>query len=292
MSPQDLTLVIPTHNRRSALLHAVESVLTQQPAVAEVIVVCDHCDDGSSEALRALHHPTLRVIERQTGRPGASAARNAGVAAATTPWVMFLDDDDGLHPGAVQAVIGVLEQTPDADWFWGERCWVAEAGEPIKVERFDDCRIDPTQSSEPEHCSAAQAATSAGFGIRRSVLLDMGGFDESLHVSEDRDLVYRLLRRGHAGQRVGHCLVDHHVHRGKRLSDPDDTALLNACEQRVIDKNREYLSQHPDVLAMHLHRVASKQRHGGDMAAARNTVRQILEVKPLDWKAWRRRLTW
>lgn len=292
MSPQDLTLVIPTHNRCSALLHAVESVRTQQPAVAEVIVVCDHCDDGSSEALRALHHPTLRVIERQTGRPGASAARNAGVAAATTPWVMFLDDDDGLREGAIRAVTESMGRASDADWFWGARRWLNDNGEPIKIERSDDCRIDPAASSEIEHCAAAQAASSAGLGVRSSVLLDIGGFDDALRVSEDRDLVYRLLQRGHVGQRVGHCLVNHHVHSGERLSDTGDAELFNACEQRVIDKNRDYLSQHPDVLAMHLHRVASKQRHGGDMAAARNTVRQILEVKPLDWKAWRRRLTW
>lgn len=292
MSPQDLTLVIPTHNRRDAVLHAVETALAQRPGFAEVIVVCDHCSDASPEALLALDHPSLRVIDRQQGSCGASATRNTGAEAARTPWVMFLDDDDGLHPGAVEAVIGVLASTPDVDWFWGERCWVADRGEPIKIERFDDCRIDPTQAAEPEHYSAAQAATSAGFGIRRSVLLEMGGFDESLHVSEDRDLVYRLLRQGHAGQRVGHCLVDHHIHEGKRLSDPADIGVTNACEQRVIDKNRDYLSQHPEVMAMHLHRVASKQRHGGDMASARDTVRQILDVKPLDWKAWRRRLTW
>ncbi|MFI1801532.1 glycosyltransferase family 2 protein [Streptomyces sp. NPDC020379] len=86
---------------------AVRSALAQGPAVAEVIAVDDASTDGTGPLLDALAagEPRLRVIHRAVNSGGCGAPRNDGVRAATAPYVMFLDSDDTLPDGAVQALL-------------------------------------------------------------------------------------------------------------------------------------------------------------------------------------------
>ena len=88
-------VVIPTHARRELVMQALESVWTQTLPPAEVVVVVDGDVDGTAAAIRA-RFPRTRVIALD-GNAGAAAARNAGMAAITAPWVAFLDDDDLWH---------------------------------------------------------------------------------------------------------------------------------------------------------------------------------------------------
>lgn len=87
---------------------AVRSALAQGPAVREVIAVDDCSTDGSGELLERLAEgePRLRVIRRGTNSGGCGTPRNTGLDAAASPYVMFLDSDDVLPPGAVDALLG------------------------------------------------------------------------------------------------------------------------------------------------------------------------------------------
>jgi glycosyltransferase involved in cell wall biosynthesis len=91
----DYAVIIPTRDRqRSGLLaQAVDSVLGQTLPAAEVIVV----SDGPADAVReALAGRPVGIVERP--RNGEASARNAGIAAARSEWICFLDDDDLWHP--------------------------------------------------------------------------------------------------------------------------------------------------------------------------------------------------
>lgn len=109
MTPFRASVVIPTYNYGRFLAHAVDSVLSQTLPAHEVIVV----DDGSTD-------DTPAVAERYAGRitylrranAGVSAARNAGIAAATGDWVAFLDADDAWEPGFLAGVRSACEQEP------------------------------------------------------------------------------------------------------------------------------------------------------------------------------------
>jgi hypothetical protein len=90
----EITVVIPTRDRSVLVRRALASVLRQSAAAADVIVVDDGSVDDTVAAIRGLAG-AVRIVEGE-GR-GASAARNAGVAAATTPWIAFLDSDDLWH---------------------------------------------------------------------------------------------------------------------------------------------------------------------------------------------------
>ncbi|MFF6999398.1 glycosyltransferase family 2 protein [Streptomyces sp. NPDC008313] len=87
---------------------AVGSALAQGPSVREVIAVDDCSTDGSGALLDRLAagEPRLRVIHRSANSGGCGSPRNDGIDAARAPYVMFLDSDDVLPPGAVDALLG------------------------------------------------------------------------------------------------------------------------------------------------------------------------------------------
>ncbi|MGW1285382.1 glycosyltransferase family 2 protein [Streptomyces sp. NPDC002586] len=100
-------VVVIGYNDRAHVGDAVRSALAQGPAVAEVIAVDDCSTDDSAEVLDRLaaDEPRLRVVRRDVNSGGCGSPRNNGIDALTTPYVMFLDSDDVLPPGAVDALL-------------------------------------------------------------------------------------------------------------------------------------------------------------------------------------------
>ena len=108
-----LSVVIPTWNRAHLVCDAVESALAQGPQV-EVIVVNDGSTDSTDKILKRRFGSRIRLL-RMPARLGVGAARNAGVRVATGELLAFLDSDDLLLTGKLDAELQVLEQFPQAD---------------------------------------------------------------------------------------------------------------------------------------------------------------------------------
>ncbi|MFG3207555.1 glycosyltransferase family 2 protein [Streptomyces sp. NPDC048192] len=107
-----VAVVVIGYNDRTHVGEAVRSALAQGPAVAEVVAVDDCSTDGSAELLDRLAagEPRLRVVRRSENSGGCGSPRNAGIAAVTAPYVMFLDSDDVLPPGAVDALLAAATE--------------------------------------------------------------------------------------------------------------------------------------------------------------------------------------
>jgi glycosyltransferase involved in cell wall biosynthesis len=109
-SANDVSVIIPTHNRCSQCRLAVSSALSQEPQPREVLV----CDDGSTDATASLfgewaeREPRLRYLRRAVSAGGPGPARNLGIQAATGSWIALLDDDDEWLPGKLAAQIDVV----------------------------------------------------------------------------------------------------------------------------------------------------------------------------------------
>lgn len=97
------SVVIPTFNREPELLRAVASCLAQQHSGFEVIVVDDGSTDATAHSISSIRDPRLRLIRHSVNR-GQGAARNTGVRASAAEWVVPLDSDDELLPGALTAL--------------------------------------------------------------------------------------------------------------------------------------------------------------------------------------------
>jgi glycosyltransferase involved in cell wall biosynthesis len=101
--PADVAVVIPVLNGGHLVLDAVTSVRRQGDIVVELVVVDNGSVDGTPDLL-AQHG--VRVVAEPL--PGAGAARKAGVAATSAPLVMFVDHDDVLLPGVIDALATAL----------------------------------------------------------------------------------------------------------------------------------------------------------------------------------------
>ncbi|WP_149552968.1 glycosyltransferase family 2 protein [Streptomyces marokkonensis] len=102
-----VAVVVIGHDDVAHVGDAVRSALGQGPAVREVVAVDDCSADGSAALLDRLaaDDPRVRVIRLPVNSGGCGTPRNTGLDAVTAPYVMFLDSDDVLPPGAVDTLL-------------------------------------------------------------------------------------------------------------------------------------------------------------------------------------------
>jgi glycosyltransferase involved in cell wall biosynthesis len=99
-----VSCIIPTKDRKTLVLRAIESALNQSEAVSEVIVVDDGSTDGTSPAIRE-RFPQVKIVNTCGVGPG--LARNKGVSVAKGEFLMFLDSDDRWLPNHASALMPV-----------------------------------------------------------------------------------------------------------------------------------------------------------------------------------------
>ncbi|MGH3313308.1 MAG: bifunctional glycosyltransferase/CDP-glycerol:glycerophosphate glycerophosphotransferase [Streptomyces sp.] len=111
-----LSLVVPAYKVQGYVGECLDSVLGQDFTDFEVICVDDCSPDGSGGVLDryAARDPRVRVVHLEENA-GLGGARNAGVARAVGDYLLFLDSDDTLTPGALAAVARRLDATGDPD---------------------------------------------------------------------------------------------------------------------------------------------------------------------------------
>jgi len=209
------TVVIPTHNRRTLLGRAVDSVLRQRGTAVEVIVVDDGGTDGTAEAVRALARDDVRVLRHDESK-GVSAARNAGLAEARTPWVAFLDDDDLWAPDKISAQLAGLAEYPGSRW----ACVGAlNIDSEFRVRRHTH---PPASGDIVQPLLSRQVVPGGGSGVLVDTGLarDVGGFDEQLSITADWDFYLRLGLRSPVAA-VDRPLLAYYVHADSMYHDPE-----------------------------------------------------------------------
>jgi glycosyltransferase involved in cell wall biosynthesis len=111
MSAPTVSLVMPSYQRGPKIARALESVLRQTRRPDEVLVVNDGGYAPTTEWVTS-HYPEVRLLNVEHG--GAARARNHGVEAATGEIVVLFDDDDEMLPHAVETLLGLLADFPEA----------------------------------------------------------------------------------------------------------------------------------------------------------------------------------
>src|SRR5687768_16286416 len=109
--PMQVSVVIPTFNRKNLVVRTIESVLAQTRAPLEVIVVDDGSTDSTSDALRKDGDRIVYVFQSNAG---VSAARNRGMQKATGDAIAFVDSDDVWLPRMLEVLVAPLETSPAA----------------------------------------------------------------------------------------------------------------------------------------------------------------------------------
>lgn len=102
MTPK-ISIIIPLYNRADLVKRALESCVSQSFTDWEAIVVDDASTDASREAVASFTDPRIRLVSLSENS-GQCVARNTGSTLANADWLLFLDSDDELTPGALEIV--------------------------------------------------------------------------------------------------------------------------------------------------------------------------------------------
>ena len=232
--PPLVTVVIPCYNQAHFLGEAIESVLSQSYKHFELIVVDDGSTDESSEV--ASRYEGVRLI-RQENR-GLAGARNRGLGEAKGEYVVFLDADDRLLPGALEAGLRCFEAHPECAFVSGQSRRIAA----------DGTLLSPWQPPhvEGDHYLALLRSNYIGMHAavmyRRGVFDDVGGFDVSLSACEDYELYLRIARRFPV-QRHDQEVAEYRQHVANRSHEPAlnlTSALRTLYRQRKFTKSNKH----------------------------------------------------
>jgi len=188
-----VSVVIPTYNRSKLLLKAIESVLRQTYADYELIVI----DDGSTDDTRERLLPYMeRIRYFYQDNQGASAAQNAGIRVAKGEWISILGSDDVWRPTKLERQFDALAVLGDEFGACATNCdYIGNSNMSSTV--FEEAGIKTDLEYGPLENPIQYIVRENGICVQsllvlRSLLNDLGGFDESLGLSEDRDLIFRL----------------------------------------------------------------------------------------------------
>jgi glycosyltransferase involved in cell wall biosynthesis len=190
----DTTVVITCFNYGRYVGEAVESARTQ----ARVLVV----DDGSTDAetQRVLDELPEDVDVIRQRNAGVAAARNVGLAAATTPYLLCLDADDRLASGAVEVLQRTLNDHIRLGFSYGWMRFFGDWNWTWRLPPYDPYKL----------LHRHQIGLSAL--MRREVFEATGGFDPSFEEFEDWELWLNALVHGFRGERVPAVTLEYRKH--------------------------------------------------------------------------------
>jgi glycosyltransferase involved in cell wall biosynthesis len=190
-----VSTVIPTYNRRTQVLRAIDSVLAQTVPADEIIVVDDGSTDGSVEAIRSRYASRVKVF-RQENR-GVSAARRRALEETRGEWIAFLDSDDEWLPTKLErqfeafAAFGDGFGTCFTDCqFVGDRDLQQTSFELCGLKKYGSFGV--LNNPVPYVLARYAGIYVQSLLVRRSLISELGGFDEVMVVAEDTDLLLRL----------------------------------------------------------------------------------------------------
>lgn len=191
-----VSIIIPLYNRASLIRETLDSLsATLHPGSDLEIIVADDGSSDGGDLLVEQHYPGVLLLRQKNA--GASAARNNGLLKATGEYVLFLDSDDLIEPDFFTKKIALLEKTPEASAVYGpwEHFMVTKQGQHQIIPRHTPYPLE----AEPGYENHLRRLLSGWYIIchallwRRSALLDLKGYDTSLPVNQDVDLLFRSL---------------------------------------------------------------------------------------------------
>jgi len=194
-----VSVIMPTYNSAKFVSETIDNLILQTYPHIELVVVDDGSRDDTVSVVRSklrsdFKHP-WQIIELSSNR-GPSAARNVGLRAATGSWVQYLDSDDFMSPSKLELQMAYCErESSDVSAVYSpwRQCYV-DAGKITPIGHLTQPHM---VGRAPIMClvSNHRPLHSAGLA-RRTVLEQIGGFDETLRFWECEEVTFRLAKAG------------------------------------------------------------------------------------------------
>jgi peptidoglycan/xylan/chitin deacetylase (PgdA/CDA1 family) len=207
-------VIVAARNATGTIEATLESLLGQTLRDWEAVVVDDGSTDDTASVVAAFSHRDERIRLLRRSAAGTSVARNHGIDAAQSDWLLFLDADDWLAPVALEALVDAVGAEPGADGAYGGYDRVDDRGGLISR--------DPATRSGDLFVEFARTCLFAIHAcvVRRALVERLGGFDPELVVCQDWDLWQRVCRTGARFVAVPETVALYRARAGSASMDP------------------------------------------------------------------------
>ena len=225
----EVAVVIPCYRYARFLPEAVQSVLAQTWPNVRIVIVDDGSPDDTAVAAQRLiaAHPRARITLVQQANAGLAAARNAGVRATASPFVLPLDADDRLEPEAIETLLRALlasgadVATPNGRTF-------GDVDRPLRTRPVTRARL--VANNCLVYCSL----------FRRELFDRIGGYGPIKPGYEDWDFWLSGLERGARFVHVPADLFRYRKH---------GTTMLAAADAKAMHLHATIAANHPTLFA-------------------------------------------
>ena len=265
-----VSVIIPTHNRASYVVQAVESVHQQTFSDYEIVVV----DDGSSDTTQQLlkHYVGNRFLYlRSDHNVGLAAARNLGIQAAHGKFIAFLDDDDLWQPEKLARQIEIFERIPDAA--------LVHSGYRIIEPDGSTRDVQPSVRGQAyRQLLAWNSIAASSVIIRADAVQEEISFDEQLSGCADWDLWLRIARHHH----IDYCAKPLLLYRLHPENMHKSTKIMEQDTFRILEKNAPFLTQteYLHLRSSHGVRLAKEYYEAGSLQESVRLLGQALVWNP------------
>jgi glycosyltransferase involved in cell wall biosynthesis len=224
-----ISVLMPVYNADRYIKEAIESVLNQTFGDFELLIIDDGSTDRSLSILKRYAAKDARI--RLTSRPNTGYVRalNEMLAQARGEFIARMDADDVAMPDRFAHQVAFLRQHPQVVCVGGAQDWVDEAGRLLRHNH----EVETDAEIQQRLLTGCTAINHPSAMFRRSTILQIGGYDETMCPSEDLDL---WLKMGEIGElaNLGETVTLYRQHSGSvselRQIEQNDKRY-RACEQ-------------------------------------------------------------
>ena len=191
-----VTVVIPTYKGSKVIKRCIESVLKQSYKLLNIVIVDDNGVESEeqvktyTEIKEYLHYPNVKYIAHSKNING-SAARNTGTKNSKSDYICYFDDDDCLNKNAIEYLVSRLESSDEKVALAYCSCTtitISSGREKVrKVEKSGDILFDYLMD-QTFLCSSNTL-------FKRSVIEELGGWDETFVRHQDLEMITRVLSK-------------------------------------------------------------------------------------------------
>jgi len=275
-----VSVIIPTFNRKDLLLQAIESAFNQTYKPYEVIVSDDGSSDGSEELIKKHFPETVYIYHENCGR---CCARNIAIRKAKYPLLAFLDDDDMWDKEFLETCVNRMRKGDVIGVFTNY----------FKLYPSGVTKIGYKEGKNPSVVDLKWIVRGSFIDpstvmIKKEIVEKVGGFDESLEVTEDWDLWLRVMRYGNFAY-VDKKLVIKRMRVDTSIPIKtwrNNCIVIDKFYSSLTEKERSELQPNLNISRLKIYsRYAAARLHNGEMREARQYLRKIMKIKPFCVKA-------